>query len=193
MDSGVISGRGGSVFVVGDPVNVRNMPLIDAGDGWDFVTQDGLACWIEGSFEFETYNEETEEWERVEPLEVWWRSGRVAFNRCLRDEMVRASGQCRPVAFLGWGSEWQLTFDVATTEPLLGGERTGARCVGVHGVVNGVMCPPLSPVYAVLPFANGQYVGFGELSSRSNGVVIDFDDGGVSFEPRNGNPDEAAV
>lgn len=178
-------GRGGQVFAVGDPFSFKDVPLWDTGDGWDYVAPEGMGCWDESSLVFEV-QDDNGDWHEVEPVEVYARTGRVGFSRCYRDRWVRASGVCRPTAFIGWGSEWRMEVDsTAVSAPLLGdGALNQVRVKGVHAVVDGVVAPPIDPVFALLPIGRGVYTGFGALKQTVGGVSIDFNDEGVLYEPR---------
>lgn len=179
-------GKGGTVFAVGDPFNFKNVPLLDAGDGWDFLAPDGLGCWDASTLVFEVQSEDGV-WQIVEPLHVHPRVGSVAFARCYRDRFVRVSGVCHPTAFVGWGASWRLEVDLSTaTAPVLSSAEDASKMTihDVCAVVDGVVAPPMDRALALLPFGGGAYTGFGRLNQMQTGVRILFDDEGVTFEPR---------
>src|SRR5450432_4244293 len=100
----VFSGKGGSIYQLGERFEFNQVPLLDCGDGWDWCAPEELRCWTE-TVSFEVWDGS---WQRIEPLEVFMRSGRVAFGRCLEGKHVRASGACFPASLVATGDRWRL-------------------------------------------------------------------------------------
>jgi hypothetical protein len=182
-----ISGKGGNVFAVGDLFGFNGMPLHEHDeDGWTWEAPEGLGCWS-GPLQFEV-SDDGEDWEWIDPEEVYPNLGRVVFPRSLHGMLVRASGACRPTAFVGWGQSWQIMIDTnVAAAPAMTGRRwlSSSTTKSTVAVVDGVVSQPLDRVFVRLPFQKGAYVGFGELTQLQAGVKVTFDDKGVTYEPYN--------
>jgi hypothetical protein len=170
------TGKGGKVYAVGEPYQFEDVWLQDCGTGWDWRAPEGLQCWLPETLSFDVEDP-------VRAVEIH-RSGRVGFNRCLTS--VRASGTCYPVSLIGEGG-WRLDIDAVTQDrPTLGGgeaTQTATKIIGMSAVVD-VTVEPTEQVLAWLEFGPGVFVGVGDARCGSAQIQVNFNDEGVSYEPR---------
>lgn len=179
-----ISGRGGNVFAVGDKFRFKRLPLHDLGDGWTWAAPDGLGCWTdEVSCEL---SEDGENWEQIDPEEVYPHMGRVVFPYAVRG-WVRATGSCYPTSYIGWGNRWQILMETEVNATPTIGATSGAdvKTLSTVAEVDGVISQPLERAMVLLPFQQGWYVGLGRLTQMSAGIRVTFNDEGVTYEPCN--------
>lgn len=178
----LFSGKKGCVFALGEPFLVHQVPLSDCGTGWDWCSSDGLRCW-EGEVCFEVWDGD---WEPIEPLGVFPRSGMVSFSRCLKGLHVRASGTCCPTSLLLKGEEWRLQVETAVrSAPVLSSDRdfSQSKNLGATAHIDGVVSASEESVFAYLPFGAGVFVGAGKMMGGLSGATVSFNDEGVVYEP----------
>jgi len=127
-----------------------------------------------------------DEWVDLEVAELFPRSGRVRFNRCLRGEWVEASGIGSPATFLGGAERWSLLMDVSVSDrSVLGSGDVHTAVKTTSSVALVETTTTVSGVVLVeLPFARtGSYIGVGNTLLTPTGVNITFDTEGVLHEP----------
>jgi len=176
-----IEGRGGRFYALGDSFRFR-CSLRDGGDGWDWVVPDvrrldpdSVSCRLW-----------QDEWVDLEMAELFPRSGRIRFNRCLRGEWIEASGIGRPAALLGEAERWALLMDVTVSGRSVlgsGDVHTTAKTTSSVALVE-TTATVFGVVLVELPFARaGHYTGVGNTLRTPTGVKITFDTEGVLYEP----------
>lgn len=174
------SGNDPWVYVLGEPFEVSNAPLIDCGDGWDWRLPEGLHYW-RGDVEFEVWHGE---WEPIEPQEIHYRSGAASFSRCLDGLHVRASGVCHPTSLLAASEKWELKIASVLHMAPTFGEFYEAHLRN-HGA--SVFIPDLDAGWhnnalVILPFLTGSFIGCGALTGIGNGATVNINDEGVVYE-----------
>ena len=177
-------GSTGSIFAVGEPYRFHNIPLQDCGDGWDWRAPEGLGYWLPEDLSFEVF--ERGEWHSVGSVDVYHRSGRVAFDRNLGGMGVRASGVCHPTTLLWRGGDWRLVVNIAVRDRTVLGDTavtTAARTVGSTAFISGEPQEPIKGEVLVWLHTSGQgvLVGVGEASTSPSGVNVKLNEEGVSF------------
>lgn len=178
----VFSGKGGSVYELGELFQFTQIPLRDSGGGWDWFAPEDLRYWS-GDVSFEVWDGT---WQSIMPLEVYHRSGRVSFDRCLEGKHVRASGVCRPASLVSTGDRWRLEVEtLVSMTPMLGSEfqQSTAKSLGSSATIEGIENAPSGPMFVWLPFVRGVFIGLGQLWAGRRTVTITFDDEGVVYEP----------
>ena len=185
-------GAGGCVFVVSDPLTLRNEPLADVGDGFDWRIADPGRRLLDGAPRFEA--SDGDGWIDVEPLETERLTGRVSFARCLRGRRVRANGSCLPIAKAATATGWRLRVDVAVVDttalsdqhPVMAEKRDRTATVTLREVaVDASLAGELErgDVFVLLPFRSAALAGVGALVSSpdTSGVRIEFHEGSVTY------------
>lgn len=178
----VFSGKNPRVYVLGEQFDATQVPLIDCGGGWDWCSPDGLHCW-EQEPEFEVWQGE---WESIQPLDVFPRAGVVSFNRCLEGLHVRASGSCCPTSLLLESDQWRLQVESAVYRAdTLGSDtvQTKAKTLRSTAFIEGVVCDSQEKAFVLFPFNSGAFAGVGSVENGFDGVIINFNDEGVVYEP----------
>lgn len=182
------SGRGGSLFLVGDPMRFVEAPLEDCGDGFDWrIADPSLRYWTEEESVIVEI-ERGEGWEQVDPVEVIHLSGRVSLARCYRGVRVRATGTCLPASATGDGASWEVAVNILvrnsselgadelSTTSVPRGSSALVRSCALKRDLRGEM------VLARLPVGRDELVGIGVIAdSRDLNVHIEFDEKGVQY------------
>lgn len=179
----VFSGRGGSIYQLGERFEFTQVPLLDCGGGWDWCAPEDLRCWV-GDVTFEVWDGV---WGAIEPLETHPRSGRVGFSRCLEGKHVRASGACFPSTLVATGERWRLEVEtVVHMNPVLGSgtQHSEGKVVGSTATIEGIEGVSPGRVFAWLPSSmRGVFVGLGQMMSDVTSAIVTFDHEGVVYEP----------
>lgn len=176
------TGRGGSIYQVGDLFEFTHVPLLDCGDGWDWAAPEDMRCW-EGDVQFEVWDGR---WDSIVPIDIFPRSGRVSFGRNLAGSHVRASGRCCPTTLIATGEKWRLEVEsVVRMASVIGSGdvHTKARKGDAYASIDGIAGLPAGRVFAWLPFLKGVFIGLGRIVSDFGQTKIIFDHEGVSYDP----------
>lgn len=176
--SWVISGRGGSVYQLGDTYEFRNVTLERLADGWEWAAPEALRVWSSPPT-FEVFEGG---WCLIEAEHVYTRMGLAVFPRCLTGP-VRASGIGRPASKLCDLDEWKVMVSTASrSAQVMGSGRTivGHRQTGVTASLN-VKVDALGDVFTWLPHGGCVAAGVGVIGP--DGSTVLYDDEGVSYDP----------
>lgn len=175
---GRFSGRGGSLYALGERFAFSDLPLENCGDGWDWRAPLRLSCWTELR---EVYVVIAGERNTIDPIEVFLPAGKVCLPRNMSHGQVFASGECLPTSSLVENADWEVhVMSSMGDQELLGQNMGQLRVLGMTGKVFGAQVP-ITQVLARFPSGNGMLVGVGEASESGSDTAIEFNREGVKY------------